>query len=63
MCDLVAQHRAGLQLLAAGETLEASLVISPATGGETLSIVDWLLTSGAHLPLQAALHHPALLPP
>ena len=51
MSDLVAQHRGGLQFLAAGETLEASLVISPPTRGETLSIVDRLLTLGTHLLL------------
>ena len=62
MCDLVAQHRGGLQFLAAGETLEASLVISPSTSGETLSIVDGLLTLGTHLLLQACLHHAALQP-
>ena len=39
--DLVAQHRGGLQFLAAGETLEASLVISPPSSeAELVSVCD-----------------------
>ena len=63
MSDLVAQHRGGLQFLVAGETLETSLVISPTSSREALSIVDRLPTLGTHLLLQAFLHHAAALRP
>ena len=62
LSDLVAQHRGGLQFLAAGETLETSLVISPTSSRETLSVVYRFLTGGTNLLLEAFLHHPALRP-
>ena len=63
MSDLVAQHRGGLQFLVAGETLETSLVISPTSSREALSIVDRLPTLGTDLLLQTFLHHAASLQP
>ena len=55
----MAQHRSGFQFLAAGETFETSLVISPTTSRETLRIVDRFLTLGADLLLQTFLHDAA----
>ena len=56
--DLVTEDRGGRQLLVAGATLEAPLVVPPASCREPLSIVHRLLALGTQLLLQHL--HPAL---
>ena len=59
--DLVTEDRGGRQLLVAGATLEAPLVVPPASCREPLSIVHRLPALGTQLLLQHL--HPALQVP
>ena len=61
MTDLTAEHGGGLQLLVAGVTLEAPLVVPLAPSWESLSIKYLLLTLRTDVLLQSSCSHPVLL--